>query len=204
MDYKAETKKTYDSFPDSFEAKFDTYFHRHLQNEVNEFLKRIPVGGTILDLGSGAGNHALQFLKRGYDVTCADISEEMIKKCKEKGLKAVAMDFERLEFPPASFDGVWAYTSLLHIPKSNLESVLKGILNIMKEKGILFLGMKEGVDEGFRTQDKYPGTKRWFSLYTDSELRKIVSPAFDIEFSSATKVDGDHTFLNYLLRGKPL
>jgi SAM-dependent methyltransferase len=49
-------------------------------------------------LGYGPGRDAICFQNKGFDVTCVDISTEMIKLCKEKGLKAFVMDFENLDF----------------------------------------------------------------------------------------------------------
>jgi len=200
MDYRSETKRCYDLFADDFDTKFEVYVQQYLYQEIAELTRRLPPPATIVDLGSGPGNQALYLQHQGYKLTCIDISETMVEKCRQKGLAATVMDFENLEFPSDSFDGVWAYTSLLHIPKRNLEWVLMQISAIMKPSAYFFLGMKEGSGEGFRKQEKYSGTKRWFSLYTDAELRPYLTPLFDIDFFSRTIVDTDHVFRNYILK----
>ncbi len=200
-DYKEETKKAYDLFTNTFERKFEDHFYQNL-DEVREFLNRLPKNSKILDIGCAAGTHALYFQNQNHEVFCIDISEEMIKRCREKGLKAEVMDFENLIFPRNSFDGIWAYTSLVHSPKEKLDDILKQISHILKPEGIFFLGTKKGEDEGFRIQDKYPGTKRWFSLFSDKEIRDYLKPHFQVIFHSEKKVDDNHTFLHYILRKK--
>jgi SAM-dependent methyltransferase len=43
--------------------------------------------GRILDVGCGAGSHALYLQEKGFEVTAIDISENAIKACKLRGLK---------------------------------------------------------------------------------------------------------------------
>ena len=173
MSYKEETKKSYNKFGHDFADKSADYIKNHLNEEFRIFTEMCSPNAKILDIGSGSGNHALELKELGFDVTCIDISEEMVRLCKEKGLKAEVEDMENMNFPDNSFDGAWIYTSLLHIPKNKLPETLKKIKKIIKPNGVVMLGMKKGKDEGFREQPEYPGTKRWFSLFIDEELRKL-------------------------------
>ena len=43
--------------------------------------------GRILDVGCGAGSHALYLQEKGFDITAIDISENAIKACVLRGLK---------------------------------------------------------------------------------------------------------------------
>ena len=199
-DYKEETKNTYEKFADIFDEKFELYQREFIKNEIDEFLKRLSPRSRILDIGSGSGNHAFYFKENNHDVLCIDISEQMIKRCREKGLNAQLMDFEKLTFQENTFDGVCAYTSLLHTTKKNIKNILNKIFKILKPGGVFFLGMKAGNEEGFVINgEKYPGAKRWFSLYTDHELRRYFNDNLKIEFFSKTNVN-EKTFLNYIIR----
>lgn len=198
--YKSLTKSAYDKLAPKFGERFAEY-RKYIVKDVEEFLKKIPKGSKILDIGSGAGDQSLFFKEKGYDIFCIDISKEMVRLCKGKGLSAEVMDLEDLKFEPHTFDAVWAYTSLLHIPKSHLDSALKKIKEILKPNGIFFLGMKKGESEGFVEKEKYPGAKRWFSLFSDKELRKYLESYFVIEYFSEVK-PYNKTFLNYICRSK--
>ncbi len=43
--------------------------------------------GKVLDVGCGAGSHALYLQEKGFEVTAIDISENAIKACELRGLK---------------------------------------------------------------------------------------------------------------------
>ena len=178
--YKEETINAYDSDPSFFESKFSRLTDLTRRQEFEKF-SSLLVGKKILDLGCGAGDHSVYFKNHGFDITWVDLSKEMIKKCKEKGLNAVIMDMEHLDFPSHSFDGIWAVSSLLHIPKDKLKSVLKKIRTILKVDGILYVSFKEG--EGEKFIEFKSDWKRFFSLFSKDELLSYFKEDFDlIEF----------------------
>ena len=54
--------------------------------------------GKVLDVGCGAGSHALYLQEKGFDVTAIDISGNAIKACELRGLKkAKVQDIMQLE-----------------------------------------------------------------------------------------------------------
>jgi len=203
-DYKSKTVKAFDKYYEIFDSKFDIYTKEFLNKEINLFLTKLS-GKEILDLGSGSGNHSLEFKKRGFNPLCVDMSPKMVELCKERGLNAVRMDIENLNLEPKRFDGIWAYTSLLHFPKYKFNKLLDSLIPLIKKDGLIFIGMKEGSSEGFVDSKKYPGVQRWFSCYSDEELTQILSKKFNIIFKSRTQVEevkGGKTFLNYLCKLK--
>ena len=167
-DYKEITKSYYNKCALEYEEKTKNFVKNYIFNEINLFLQSLT-GKKILDLGSGPGRNSLYFKEKGFEPVCIDISEEMIKLCKEKGLNAQTMDIENLEFDDNSFDGIWAYLSLFHLPKNNLVKVLYKIKKIIKEKGIFFVSVKEGDFEGYEGIEhhhyKKPENKKRFSCY---------------------------------------
>lgn len=201
MDYKAETTCVYDTFPEYFDEKFGEYTNEIIQEELKEVVRLIPPRANILDLGSGPGHHAQFFHQQGLDVLCCDISEEMLRKCREKGLKTMKADIEALQFPEKSFDGVWAYTSLIHLPKKHLPTLLNNIGTILKDDGFFFASFKEGTEEGFMPFEK--GGRRFFSLYQDEEIREFLSSYWNVYRFWRTHVPGKNkAFLDYFCRKK--
>lgn len=81
----------------------------------------------MLELGAGAGYDSLFFMQSGFDVTAVDLSDEMVKKCREKGVEAFELDFYNLSSLDRKFDCVYAINSLLHVPKADLRHVLQEI-----------------------------------------------------------------------------
>jgi len=202
-DYKSETKRAYDSYAEKFDEHYGNFFEQHFlpTGVPDAFLVHLS-GKKILDLGSGPGNHALYFKRKGLDVLCVDISEEMIRLCKEKWLKAEVMDMENLTLPEKSFDGVWANTSFLHIPKSRIPTVAADVARILKPSGILHVAVREGKEETFEENEKYPGTRRFFSDFQDEEIRSLFGAHFEVLRFLKLKMKTKYTFLNYLMRLK--
>jgi SAM-dependent methyltransferase len=61
--------------------------------------------GRVLDIGAGAGRHALWLQGRGHSVTAIDNSDGAIAVLIARGVKDVRkMDARLLRFPPSSFD----------------------------------------------------------------------------------------------------
>jgi SAM-dependent methyltransferase len=105
---------------------------------------------SILEIGAGTGEDGKYFKEKGFDVICTDISEEMVRLCKIKGLTAFVMDFMSLDFSEGSFDGIYALNCLLHVPKDNFEKVLGNIQKLLKPTGLFYLGVYGGKEtEGF-------------------------------------------------------
>jgi len=161
------------------------------------FLARLT-GQWILDLGSGPGRDAAFFRMNGYAPVCIDLSPAMARLCREKNLDALVMDFEHLAFQPGSFNGVWAYTSLLHLPKKSIQPALESIRRVLRPEGAFYIGMGEGEFEGFREDDRFPGHRRFLSLYRDQELRPILERHFTVIHASQTAIDEKKVYLNYL------
>ena len=66
-------------------------------NIQNKFLSYLPSGASILDFGCGSGRDTKYFLKRNYNVTAIDGSEEICKEAsKYTGIKVKQMLFEEL------------------------------------------------------------------------------------------------------------
>jgi SAM-dependent methyltransferase len=136
---------------------------------------------SLLEIGAGPGRDSLYFQQNGLEVVATDLSEEMIRLCTEKGLEARQMDFHHLDFSAEAFDAVFALNCLLHVPKAELEGVLTEIHRVLKPDGLFFLGVYGGQDsEGIWEKDSYE-PKRFFAMYEDEEIVRIVQRTFQLE-----------------------
>ena len=92
-----------------------------------DFLKHIPKGGHILDLGCGSGRDSLEFIKQGYNVTAVDGSKELsIAASKLIEQEVICSKFEDLKLTE-TFDGIWASASLLHVNKNDIVDVIQNV-----------------------------------------------------------------------------
>lgn len=122
-------------------------FYADMSKTADRFLRLLPKGAAILDLGCGSGRDSLYFLERGYKVTAVDGSEELCRLASENtGLKVRHMYFSELE-DRDMYEGVWASASILHVPRPELPDVMTRIWRALREGGILFCSFKYGNGE---------------------------------------------------------
>ena len=140
-----------------------------------EKLQQFLPSGKIIDIGCGHGRDTGLFIKNGYSYTGIDASipmlEEAIKLNPDSHFKC--MNMYHLDFPPASFDGFWAATSILHIPKKNVGKVFDEIRKVVKKGGIGFIAMKEGFGEKMIEHQEVE-VKRFFAFYTKEEFKEVL------------------------------
>ncbi len=183
-EYDEETVDFWDRFPRTFLDKF-TELAKH----------------KVLDVGSGPGRDGLLLKEKGLEVTCLDASEEMIKLCRERGLDAVVGDFTTLPFENGSFDSVWAYTSLLHIPKAEIHQAFIEIKRVLKNRGVLGLGLIEGAKEEYRESSGI-NMPRWFSYYTKEEVESLLEQhGFEVVYFEQFK-PASKNYLNFVAQLK--
>lgn len=157
---------------------------------------------SFLELGAGTGKDSLFFQENGLEVTCVDLSPEMVKFCQQKGLSAQVMDMADLQFPAESLDVVYSFNSLLHIPKNELPLVLENIKRVLKSNGLFHLGIygSDQESEGIWEEDFYV-PKRFFAFYSDEHLQEITSQYFDlVSFKRLTVDDSKTHFQRLILR----
>jgi SAM-dependent methyltransferase len=119
------------------------------------FLGLLPPGGSILELGCGAGNHAAEMLARGFVLRATDGSPEMAGIASRRLDHPVeVMRFDELNESEA-FDGVWASACLLHVPRSELAGILTRIHRALKAGGVFYASYKAGEGDGRDSLGRY-------------------------------------------------
>lgn len=157
---------------------------------------------TLLEIGAGTGIHGKFFQDNGLQVTCTDLAPEMVRRCQQKGLTAYVMDFLNLEFPTNSFDAVYALNCLLHVSEEDLSKALKIIRNVLKPRGLFYLGQYGGLkQEGVWPEDHYE-PKRFFSFLPDEQIQEITAQFFEILYFKQVSLERatDFHFQSMILR----
>jgi SAM-dependent methyltransferase len=151
-------------------------------SERQQFLSLLQQEGktTLLEIGAGTGTDSLFFQNNGIDVTSTDLSPHMVNLCLEKGLKAYVMDFLNLDFPPDSFDAIYALNCLLHVPTPHLSTVLQKLRELLRPGGLFFLGVYGGFEEEGTHKEDWHQPPRFFAHHTDEFMQRAVAPFFDI------------------------
>ena len=160
-------------------------WHRDHQSDdwwvagTDVFLKLLPAGAAVLDVGCGGGTKSKYLAAKGFRVTGIDFSENMIEIARREVPGANFQVIEVLDLLklPGEFDGVFAQAVLLHVLKQDAPRALRDMVGKLKPGGCLYAavkGKKDGQhDEEIVSQDDYGYSyQRFFSYYTLSELEK--------------------------------
>jgi SAM-dependent methyltransferase len=156
---------------------------------------------SLLEIGAGHGRDSKFFQDNGFQVSCIDLSPEMVKLCQQKGLNARVMDMIDLDFPADSFGAIYSLNGLLHLSKTELPTVLQNIRRVLKANGLFFLGIYGGCDfEGIWEKDSYT-PKRFFSFHSDEGLKQVVTESFTLlSFKQIISGDENIHFQSLILR----
>ncbi len=177
VELTVETVKTYERIARKYHS-----IHKNPQEIawlLDRFLKMVK-GKKVLDIGCGNGRDTKYMSEKGFDVTGIDLSSNMLKIAEKFAPKAkfYRMDMRKIGFKDKSFDGLWALSSFMHIPKSQAYQTLEEFRRVLKDDGIMLVSVPEGKGEKFVKKESYEGGKN-FLLSTGWEsskayLRKLV------------------------------
>jgi SAM-dependent methyltransferase len=119
------------------------------------FLALLPAGGSMLELGCGAGNHSAEMLTAGFAVHATDGSPEMAEVASRRlGRPVQTLLFHELDAQDA-YDGVWASACLLHVPRDELAAILARIHRALKPSGVFYASFKVGEGDGRDSLGRY-------------------------------------------------
>ena len=163
------------------------------------FLRLLDANTSILDFGCGSGRDTKYFLEKGYQVTATDGSAEICRLASEfTGIEVKEMLFQELD-TMNQYDGIWACSSILHLPKKELLPVIQKMCEALKDNGIIYTSFKYGDFEGERNG-------RYFTDFTEKTFREVIEkvPELTIEehwiTSDVRPGRGEEKWLNLILR----
>ena len=163
------------------------------------FLQYLEPGAWILDFGCGSGRDTKYFRNRGFQVEAVDGSAEFVRIASEyTGINVRRMLFQDLD-EVERYDGIWACSSILHLPCAELEVVLGKMARALRRRGIVYTSFKYGTEEGERSG-------RYFTNMTEAKMAGLLEriPVYDVEEMWVTfdvrPGRGDERWLNMILR----
>ena len=116
----------------------------------DKFINKLQAACHILDFGCGSGRDSKYFNDKGFQVTAIDGSIELCKFASElTGLEVKHMYFQDL-CDVEVYDAIWACSSILHLPYSDLKDVMLKMIVALKQDGIIYTSFKYGNYEGMR------------------------------------------------------
>ena len=169
-----------------------------LKDTQNKFINALP-GDKILDLGCGSGRDTKYFLEIGLKVTAVDGSEELCKRASDYlGIPVYHMLFQALALED-EYNGIWACSSILHLPKDELRTVFYKMVTALKSSGVIYTSFKYGEFEGERNG-------RYFTDFTIELFSEFIKNIPDLKIEEQWITEDvrpgrrDEKWLNLLLR----
>lgn len=201
----AETIRTYDAVAAEYAQ---TWFDLPVDDLLCRLVERLPPGAAVLDAGCGPARDTLWLAQQGFRAVGIDLSWGMLRqgqmRLAAQGVVAplIQADMACLPFCTASFQGVWACASLLHIPKAQAGQVLGEFARVVRP-GYLYLSVKRGHGEGWVADQA--GRRRFFAHYRPGELERLVERSgFEVleSWENADRLGRRQRWLNVLARTK--
>ena len=194
--YLKDTLKYYNENADQFVQGTISVDFKQTQDR---FLSKLPAGAHILDFGCGSGRDTKYFMDMGYVADAVDGSEELCKIAGEyTGIKVRCMLFEELS-DVQKYDGIWACSSILHLPKTALANVLKRMAAALKSNGVIYTSFKYGDFEGERHG-------RYFTDFTHEAFERFLECVQELQIEEywitgdARPGRSEEKWLNLILR----
>ncbi|WP_299313275.1 class I SAM-dependent methyltransferase [uncultured Aquimarina sp.] len=174
-----KAKITIDSYNKTAEEYYKIVTSFEVLPELEEFMNFLQVNDEVLDLGCGPGHHSRIFSENGFQVTGIDFSKEMINIAKKEvpEVEFHVMDILKLKFKNTCFNGVWASASLLHVQKKLFPKALDNINNILCDKGIFYLSLKQGKGEELLKDERYGGVNKFYSYFSSNDIESMLKQA---------------------------
>jgi SAM-dependent methyltransferase len=159
---------------------------------------RIPPCDAV-DLGCGAGNHAVWLASRGFRVTGIDLSPRAVELAAElagkKGVHCRFLTEDLLEDPEGlcdSFDFAFDWEVLHHIFPEDREKYVDNVRRMLRPGGRYLSVCFCEEDTGFGGEGKYRKTPLDTVLYFSSkaELKELFESKFHIQELYISEIEG--------------
>jgi ubiquinone/menaquinone biosynthesis C-methylase UbiE len=175
------------------------------------------IGGKVLDIGCGAGRHAIYMARRGIEAYGLDLSPVAIDHARRwaaaenLNVRFLLGDFHRLPYASGMFAAVVAWESLFFGETTSVRAAIGEVFRVLKRDGSFFLMLKSKEDFRFR---EYPKLDRHctqseqgipVTCFTREEIEHEFSARtaeLNVELSNHSLKNGKQMVANFIVSGR--
>ena len=149
---------------------------------LRKLLECFPAQAQVLELGCGAGIPCTRLIAQQAYVTGVDISATQIALARQNIPTATLFqaDMMTLAFPPASFDAVVAFYSLIHLPRAEQAVLIERLAKWLLPGGWLLVNLGVADDPGSIEPDWLGAAMYWSSYNAQTNLDLVSQAGFTL------------------------
>ena len=135
----------------------------------------LPKNSYVLDLGCGPGVPITKELAKHFNVVGIDFSHNQIQLAKKLVPEAefYKIDMTQMPFESESFDGIFSFLAIIHVPREQKASLFRNIYKILKPNGILLIAI--GCDDWISTpEDDFMGVPMYWSQFGAEKTKAMI------------------------------
>jgi SAM-dependent methyltransferase/ribosomal protein S18 acetylase RimI-like enzyme len=147
-----------------------------------EVLRRLRVGSSVLELGCGPGTDAAE-LAAGRRYVGIDLSPVQLAIARQRvpGATFLVADLTRINFRPASFDGVVALYAFNHVPQAEVERAFTASFEVLRPGGRLMLAALPTMEAEDRVEEWLDVPMFFAGVEPSGYERALRDVGFDVE-----------------------
>ena len=145
----AHTQRTvlsYERFARQYDALVSGRRPPHIEDALRRLVQCLPLGGSVLEIGSGTGRDADFVESLGVVVRRTDATQAFVDLMAERGKQADLLNVMTDELG-GPYDGVLAMGVLIHVDREQVDPVLRKIHDALKPGGAFLVAMRKGEGE---------------------------------------------------------
>lgn len=142
--------------------------------QLDRFLRCLPDGARVLDLGCGPGHHVAYMNTLGFRAVGVDQSPEMIRMARLlfPTMRFHVANWFDAAFEPAEYDGIWACASIVHLPGSVVPRLLRRLALATRTGGLLGMTVSTNKEAHWSPDGRF-----FFSLPRGVALTRMLARA---------------------------
>ena len=144
---------------------------------VEELLRLLPTGSTVVDLGCGSGEPVTRLLSVRHRVLGVDLSRVQLLLARQAAPRAalVRADMTEIALRPESVDAVASFYAFGHVPPAAHGSLLRSIASWLRPGGLLLTSTPVTADD--ETAPDRLGVPMYFGAIGERATRHAIEAA---------------------------
>jgi SAM-dependent methyltransferase len=111
-----DNRSYYDAFSQRYDDRRSVGYHRLIDDQAAELVRRVGEGKRVLEVGCGTGLILERVAGFAAQAQGVDLSPGMLEKARARGLDVQEADATKLPFDDATFDVAYSFKVLAHVP----------------------------------------------------------------------------------------